>query len=205
MGTITQDSLLWAKKRMAEKIYENLGGQNPIYLEVLLYASALATPPFGQGGAEVLKEKFGFDKDDYTLKIAKEIGLSERIIDDLDKTHPRSTKDSGIVQALDVLLDKRVGTTPELEREIVEDIKAMSDDYVCVSNELLDRLTEFKPNALQGAKVAGQREAMELVTNILSTEDVKCDLVLTVLQMKETQILDMVKKNKMDQPLNHKR
>lgn len=201
VGTITQDSLLWSKKRMAEKIYENLGGKGTNYLEVLLYASALATPPFGHGGAEVLKEKYGYDKNSYTLKIAKQLGLDDEAIADLDKTSSQGSIQGGVVQALDVLLDKRVGVTPEMEKEIIEDITATTKKRVSVSRELYDRLTVFTPSALQVAAIAGQKEAMERAIKCLEEQDIpefQEEPILYILKQKETRMLDLQKKNNLN-------
>lgn len=196
-GSIKQQQMLHKKMGIASKILENLGGVSTNFLEVLLHARAIASPPLGQGGEEILKEKFGYDKGKYALKIAQAIGLTVDVTEQLDPNNLKGCTQRGIVRTLDRLLDKVPGITSDMEQQIVDDITAITLEYnkVGVSNDLRDKLASFAPSPLQQAKIEGQRENMEKYIKWMETQNIEGDPVMHILGLKESEILAAIKKN----------
>jgi hypothetical protein len=187
-GTISEYDFLQFKNRIAQKIYKHLGGGCTEYLQVLLYLNSLATTPYGFGGANVLKEKFGYDKDAETLKIAQNLGLSEVLISDLT-TLPQEvhSAESGIVRVVEILTRNMLSFSLEKADEIASDVNAHSTpERMGCSDELFESSKAIPHDEALLAKISKQENDMKEAILLAQKQGVTGDLVSYLLGISDT-------------------
>ena len=186
-GIITESDFLCSKEEISSSILSGLGRDDDSFLQVLLYADSLAAPPYGTGGAEVLRELFGYNQEEQTLEIIQEIGLSEEIIVEMQNAaSSHITTEMGIVRALRVILANSHGVTEEMEQVISLDIiRRSTTAKIGVAKDLYMELNSPVLNPKQLADIEKQKSDMLRAVTVLEESGFKGDIVKHVLGMKE--------------------
>jgi len=190
-GIITESDFLDSKEIIASSILSGLGRDDNSYLKVLLYADSLAVPPYGTGGAEVFREQFGYNKEEHTLKIIQELGLSEEVISEMQNTASSYvTTETGIVRALRAILANSQGMTEEMEQVISLDMTRRSTTTkIGIAKDLYWELNSPTLSPKQQADIEKQKIDMQRAITALRERGFQGDIIKHILGKKESSLI----------------
>jgi hypothetical protein len=94
----------------------------------MVYADCLGAAPFGEGGAKVLSEKYGYDKMKSSAEVAKAIGLSNTVIHEINYNKPGEidTTQGQILHVVNILIKNLPALIPDMIKEISKDVISRS-------------------------------------------------------------------------------
>lgn len=168
-GIMTAKNFLSDKIALAEQMFEMLGGKDPAILRLLLTADSLSASPYGFGGKDVLQGAYNFDQNQTTLKIAKELQLSDIIIESLDRS-PTAKKslETTIVESLGEPLANVDIITPEIKQEYLQHVanRKMPRDFI-------ERLKNQPVSQEQASRIAMQESHMRHAISKLNEQQRK--------------------------------
>jgi hypothetical protein len=125
MGTQSQKDFLTDIINLAQEMCVILNSRKSEFMEILLTADSLSAAPYGIGGRRVLEEIYQYDKNAVTLNIARELQLSDFMIECLDRnTFVGKGLEISILQAVPDTLENVDVLTPEIRQVFLEAAKA---------------------------------------------------------------------------------
>jgi len=169
-GEMTVKDFLNEKISFAEELAKMICRNDDVYtgyLKVLLTAGSLASAPYGFGGRAVLEEVFQYDKNKITLEIAKELQLSEKLTQSLDKDSTVGPfMEECILLNFDRILVNTDCLTPSIKQEIFDTVPLGG-----IPDELIQKLIEtpFSPEHID--RIEKQKSQMRHVIDKLKEQN----------------------------------